>query len=160
MADWMVGLAKTTAHESWAGQERRSGEFVHPLAEIESLRREIERLQVLASHERGVLDAILHHSPHGIIISDASGKLVLQNRAAETIWAGSATASDVAGWGQYRAFHPDGRPYEPGDWSMARCLSRGEIVAAEEVRVQRFDGSYGVLLCSTSPISSAIEAKR
>src|SRR5262249_1010511 len=53
---------------------------------------------------------------------------------------------------QYRAFHDDGRPYEPGDWSMARALSRGEVVDAEEVHFQRFDGTHGVLLGSAAPV--------
>ncbi|MEZ4314773.1 MAG: GAF domain-containing protein, partial [Polyangiaceae bacterium] len=92
------------------------------------------------------------HSPHGIIVSDVRGGFVLQNRAAERIWAGSATIDSVDGWGVYRAFHPDGRPYGPGDWSMARCLTNREVVEAEEVHFQRFDGTHGILLGSCAPI--------
>jgi PAS domain S-box-containing protein len=120
--------------------------------EVEALRRELERLQALARNERGLLDAVLNHSPHGIIVSDAQGQLTLHNRAAERIWAGSATAKDVVSWGKYRAFHPDGRPYEPGDWSMARCLSEGKTTNAAETHFQRFDDSHGVLLGSAAPI--------
>lgn len=120
--------------------------------EVESLRREVERLTVLAVNDRGVLDAILNHSPHGILVSDAAGKLILQNRASERIWCGSATADTVEDWQRYRAFHPDGRPYGPGDWAMARCLSRGEIVDSHEVDIQRFDGTPGVLLGSCAPV--------
>lgn len=119
---------------------------------IEALCREVERLSVLASHERGLLESILEASPYGIIVSDAQGKLILQNRAAEMIWAGSATADNIAGWGKYRGFHPDGRPYEGGDWAMARCLIAGETVQPEETRIQRFDGSHGVLLGGSAPI--------
>ena len=120
--------------------------------EIEALRREVERLRALASTEQGLLDAVLNNSPHGIIVCDAQGQLTLQNRASERIWAGSATTPGVEGWGQYRAFHPDGRPFEPTDWSMYRCLSRKETIEAEEVHFQRFDGSHGVLLGSCAPI--------
>src|SRR5262249_3339131 len=77
----------------------------------EAGRREAERLRVLAREGRGVLEAVLNHTPHGIIICDAHGEISLQNRASERIWAGSATASSVDGWGKYRAFHADGRPY-------------------------------------------------
>lgn len=121
-------------------------------AEVEALRREVERLRAMSSHDRGLLDAVLNHSPHGIIVCNALGKLTLQNRASERIWAGSATADNVEGWGQYRAFHLDGRPYEPQDWSMARCLSRGETMLAEENRIQRFDGTFGWVLGSSAPI--------
>ena len=119
---------------------------------IEALHREIERLTVLASRERGLIESILDASPYGIIVSDPHGKLILQSKAAERIWAGSASASDIAGWGQYRGFHPDGRPYEGGDWAMARCLLDGVTVEPEEMRIQRFDGSHGVLLGGSAPI--------
>ena len=124
-------------------------------AQSEALRRENERLRLAAAQDRGLLEAVLEQSPHGIIVSDARGKLVLLNRAAERIWAGSATATDVEGWGQYRAFHPDGRPFQPEDWSMSRCLTRGETVEAEEVHFQRFDGTHGTLLGSCAPIRAA-----
>lgn len=123
--------------------------------ELEALRREIERLRVLARRDQGLLDTVLNNSPHGMMVSDAQGKLILQNRASERIWAGSATADNVAQWGQYRAFHADGRPYEAGDWAMARCLSKREVTSAEEVHFQRFDGTHGMLLGSCSPIISA-----
>ncbi|MEZ4306936.1 MAG: PAS domain-containing protein [Polyangiaceae bacterium] len=122
------------------------------LAELEALRREIERWHALAGKDRGLLEALLHHSPHGIIVSDAAGRLVLQNRAAERIWAGSASAQNVEAWGRYRAFHRDGRPFAAGDWSMARCLDTRAIVGAEEVHYQRFDGTYGTMLGSCAPI--------
>lgn len=123
--------------------------------QIEALSREVERLSVLASRERGLVEAILTHSPHGIIVSDPHGKLILQNRAAEKIWAGSATADSVAAWGQYRAFHPDGRPFEATDWSMARALLHQETTEAEEIHFQRFDDAHGVLIGSTAPIFKA-----
>jgi PAS domain S-box-containing protein len=120
--------------------------------ELEALRREIERWRVLTGGDQGLLEALLHHSPHGIFVCDSAGRFILQNRAAERIWAGSATLGSVAEWGVYRAYHPDGRPYEAGDWSMARCLTRREIVDAEEVHFQRFDGTHGILLGSCAPI--------
>jgi PAS domain S-box-containing protein len=123
--------------------------------EIEALSREVERLSVMASRERGLVEALLRHSPHGIIVSDAKGKLVLQNKASEKIWAGSATADSIAGWGKYRAFHPDGRPFEATDWSMARALTKREITEAEEIHFQRFDDTHGVMIGSSAPIFGA-----
>jgi PAS domain S-box-containing protein len=123
--------------------------------QIEALSREVERLSVLASRERGLVEAILTHSPHGIIVSDPHGKLILQNKAAEKIWAGSATADSVADWGKYRAFHPDGRPFAPTDWSMARAVTHQETTEAEEIHFQRFDGVHGVLIGSAAPLFTA-----
>jgi len=111
-------------------------------------------LTAIASRERGLVESILDASPYGIIVSDAHGKLRLQNKAAKRIWAGSATASDIAEWGKYRGFHSDGRPYEGGDWAMARCLLGGETVEPAETHILRFDNSHGVLLGGAAPIRS------
>ncbi len=125
-------------------------------SDLDQLRREIERLQALESQERGFLDAVLAQSPHGVIICDANGKLVLQNRASERIWAGSAQVDAIEDWVAYRAFHPDGRPYLAGDWVLVRCLLVREPLAAEEVHVQRFDGTHGVLLAGAAPVFDAL----
>ncbi|MEP7122638.1 MAG: PAS domain S-box protein [Byssovorax sp.] len=119
-----------------------------------SLHEELERLT--PSGERsGLLDAVLNQSPHGILIADVDGRLILQNPAAERIWAGSAAAQDVEGWGQYRAFHPDGRPFEARDWSMAKSLSEGTVNEAREIHFLRFDGTHGYMIGSSAPIFGA-----
>ena len=120
--------------------------------EIASLKAQVERLRLQDAQDRGLLGTVLTELPHGILVSDTNGKLFLQNRAAERIWAGSATTENVEGWGQYRAFHPDGQPYAPSDWSMERCLSQNITVEAEEVHFQRFDGTHGILLGSCAPL--------
>jgi PAS domain S-box-containing protein len=140
---------RSAATESSEPGSERNLALAH---ETERLRREIERLQLAASQDRGILDAILRHSPHGIIVCDASGELILQNPAAERIWAGSATAGSVAGWGQYRAFHPDGRPFQPEDWVMARSLAQGVVIEGNEHHIERFDGTRGWLLGSAAPL--------
>ncbi|WP_437743691.1 ATP-binding protein [Sorangium sp. So ce1504] len=120
--------------------------------DIEALKRELERLRAVGSRDRGWLDAVLEHSPHGVILCDASGKLVLHNRAAERIWAGSASTESINDWTLYRAFHEDGRPYEAKDWAMARAMSERQVIESEETRIQRFDGTYGMVLGSAAPI--------
>jgi PAS domain S-box-containing protein len=121
-------------------------------SELEALRRENERLRFAAARDRRLLDLVLEQSPHGVIMSDAHGRLVLHNDAAERIWGGSATAESVTDWSRYRAFHPDGRPYEGRDWAMARCLETREVVEATEFRIQRFDDSFGWLVGSSAPL--------
>ncbi len=123
-----------------------------PAAELDELRSEVDRLRRLDERSSGLLHAVLDQSPHGIIICDADGRIVIQNPAARRIWAGSAPAATVADWTEYRAFHPDGRPYGPGDWQMARCLTERSVNAAEEFHIQRFDGTHATLLGSSAPI--------
>jgi PAS domain S-box-containing protein len=120
--------------------------------ELEALRRENERLRLIGARDRRLLDIVLEQSPHGVIMSDPQGRLILQNEAAEQIWAGSATAENVKEWSQYQAFHPDGRPFEGHDWAMARCLESREVVGPEEFHIRRFDGSDGWLLGSAAPL--------
>jgi PAS domain S-box-containing protein len=120
--------------------------------ELEALRRENERLRLIGARDRRLLDIVLEQSPHGVIMSDAQGRLILQNEAAEQIWAGSATAENVSEWSRYQAFHPDGRPYAGHDWAMARCLESREVVGPEEFHIRRFDGTDGWLLGSSAPL--------
>ena len=109
---------------------------------------------VLEEKERLLAErnAVLEQSPHGIIIADPAGRLVLFNPAAVRIWAGSAPASSIEEWSSYRAFHPDGTPYSPDDWQLARCLATGEPVGPEEINFQRFDGTEGTMLASSAPL--------
>jgi len=120
--------------------------------ELEALRRENERLRLIGARDRRLLDIVLEQSPHGVIMSDPQGRLILQNEAAERIWAGSATAENVREWSQYQAFHPDGRPFAGRDWAMARCLESREVVGPEEFHIRRFDGTDGWLLGSSAPL--------
>ena len=120
--------------------------------ELEALRRETERLRLIGARDRRLLDIVLEQSPHGVIMSDPQGRLILQNEAAEQIWAGSATAENVKEWSQYQAFHSDGRPFEGHDWAMARCLESREVVGPEEFHIRRFDGTDGWLLGSAAPL--------
>jgi PAS domain S-box-containing protein len=121
-------------------------------AGLEALKRENERLRLIGARDRRLLDIVLEQSPHGVIMSDDQGRLVLQNEAAERIWAGSATAENVTEWSRYRAFHSDGRPYEGQDWAMARCLESREVVGPEEFHIRRFDDTDGWLLGSSAPL--------
>ena len=120
--------------------------------ELEALRRENERLRLIGARDRRLLDIVLEQSPHGVIMSDPQGRLILQNEAAERIWAGSATAENVKEWSQYQAFHPDGRAFEGRDWAMARCLESRDVVGPEEFHIRRFDGTDGWLLGSAAPL--------
>jgi len=122
---------------------------------LEQLGAALARRPEVVAFDDDLLTAILDHSPHGIIVCNAAGQFVMHNRAASQIWAGTASATSIAQWGAYRAFHPDGTAFAPHDWATARCLRAGEVVPAEEVRFQRFDDTFGILLGSCAPIRDA-----
>ncbi|MFS8067555.1 MAG: PAS domain S-box protein, partial [Byssovorax sp.] len=148
-------LARMEIASSDGAPEREAA--APPRQRMESLHDELERLtpSTETGERIGLLNAVLLQSPHGILIADAGGKLILRNPAAERIWAGSAEAEDVEGWGQYRAFHADGRPYEARDWAMAASLSHGTVNEALEIHFLRFDGTHGHMIASAAPIFGA-----
>jgi serine phosphatase RsbU (regulator of sigma subunit)/anti-sigma regulatory factor (Ser/Thr protein kinase)/PAS domain-containing protein len=108
--------------------------------------------RVAAERER--LAAVLSRLPVGVIIAEApSGRLVLGNAEVERIWRHPFLASAGIGeYDAYRGFHPDGRRYAQTEWPLARSLTRGEVVAAEEVDIERGDGTRGTMMVNSAPI--------
>lgn len=96
--------------------------------ELILLRTEVERLRVLATDGAALLEAILDHSTHGIIVTDLHGKLALQNRSAEQI------------------------VFSAEKWDIARVLKDGASIPAKEIEVELADGGRAVLLGSAAPI--------
>ena len=123
-----------------------------PEAELDAFRRENEELREAVARDRRLLDLVLEQSPHGIIILDRKGGLILHNEAAERIWGGFEPVESMADWLKYRAFHPDGTLYRAEDWSALANALRG--VRSEEPRehhIQRFDGAFAWVLGSSAP---------
>ena len=100
-------------------------------------------------------DAVLSQSPHGIIIVDANGRVVLFNDAARRIWSGAPQTESIAMWDQFRGFHADGTVLAPAEWPLARSLRDAETIEAEEIHVERFDGTRGTLLGGSAPLRDA-----
>lgn len=143
-------MGQLRRHDRSASQPSPAAPFA---AELEPLRAELERVQALASRDRGLLAALLQQGPHAVVVCDARGAVVLHNRAAEQLWLVGAAAAQDVDWTKMRAFHADGRAYEPGDWALARCLATREASPAEEVEVERVDGTRVVVLASCTPIA-------
>jgi PAS domain S-box-containing protein len=118
---------------------------------------EVERQRLLATleAERARLSAVLEQLPAGVIIAEApSGQLVMGNRrVAELLGQPFRASSTISAYGaDYVGFHPDGRPYAPEEWPMARALLTGEVVEGEEIGVPREGGTQGTILVSGAPI--------
>lgn len=124
---------------------------VHGL--IDQLHQLIDSLKT----ERAFLEAVLHQMPAGVIIADApSGRLRMGNELVEQIFRGPFRASrNIAEYDQWVGFHADGRRYSPTEWPMARAIRTGELVLGEEIHIQRFDGSAGVISMNAGPIRNA-----
>jgi PAS domain S-box-containing protein len=131
--------------------------MVGSMQDISHLRRaamERERLVAQLAAERQKLETILTELPVGVVVADASGRLIFGNPQVETIWRHplipSASVDQYAAW---KGFHPDGAPIQPHEWPLAKALLTGETVRQQTLHFERGDGSgRGVLQVSATPL--------
>ncbi len=129
----------------------------HDVTEQKTRESEREELLGRIEVERELLEAVLKQMPSGVIIAEAgTGRLVLGNEQVERIWRHPFLASaEIGEYGSYRGFHPDGRPYEPEEWPLARSLTAGEVVREEQIAILRGDGTRGAIEVDSSPVHDA-----
>ena len=122
--------------------------------ELQAQAQELTTISFALELERTRLAAVIDNMPMGVMLAEApSGKLVLSNRQAEEIWRHPFIAApELTAYREYAGFHPDGSPYEPAEWPVARSVSTGEIVHGEEIDFRRGDGTMGVMSVSSAPI--------
>jgi PAS domain S-box-containing protein len=112
-----------------------------------------KELQSRLEEERALLTAVLENLPVGVSVADPAGRLTMINKRTFEIWRGRQSESrSVAEYGEWRAFHPDGRRYEGADWPIARSLTARETVTDHECVFERSDGTRGILNLCTAPV--------
>ncbi|MBI2863902.1 MAG: PAS domain-containing sensor histidine kinase [Chloroflexi bacterium] len=143
-------------------QQARAAEEAGELSE--QLRQANERLAIAtlrakeqseeAETTRARMDAVLRQIPAGVIVAEApSGRLILGNEQVGRIWRHPfIQAAKVAEYHKYKGFHPDGRPYQPEEWPLARSILKDEEVTEEEIDFVRGDGTCGTMLVSSAPV--------
>jgi len=106
--------------------------------------------------ERARLEAVLQQMPAGVAIAEApSGRMVFHNEeAVRLLGHPMLEVQDYSGYTQYGALHPDGTPYPPEAYPIARALS-GETVHQEEMVYRRGDGTLTHFLVNAAPIRGA-----
>ncbi len=132
--------------------------FLETVAAQCALSLERTRLYEVAQSERERLQAVLARLPVGVIIGEApTGRLVLGNEGVERIWRQPFLRSASFGeYGDYRGYRPGGDvPYRPEEWPLARALLTGEVVADEEIDIERGDGTRGTILVNAAPMREA-----
>jgi signal transduction histidine kinase len=104
--------------------------------------------------QQNLLSAVIRQMPAGVIIAEApGGRLIAVNESVQTIWRRDPPMSaEIREYAAYEGFHPDGTPYLPDDWPLARAISHGETVRREEIRIKRGDGSFGIIRVDASPV--------
>ncbi len=115
---------------------------------------DIKRAHRQAEQERARLRTVLDTLPTGVVIADASGRMVEMNASFKQIWGTNAPLSDsVDQYFAYKGWRPDtDERYKAEDWSLARAVKNGESVIGEVIDIERFDGGRATILNSAAPI--------
>jgi signal transduction histidine kinase len=101
-----------------------------------------------------LLDVVLNQMADGVIIADATGRLLGVNPAAARMHGRAVTGIAPEDWTRsYDLLRLDGTPYPPEELALTRALRHGEVVEGEEWLVRRPDGSLVRLLGSAAPLS-------
>ena len=131
----------------------RVGELVGRAIERENGRRQLQALNADLSRSNGFLNAVLDNISVGVAACDATGKLVIMNRAAEQFH-GKGIKLDVAieKWPEeYGIFTSDGHTlYSADQLPMVRALA-GETVRDEKLIVVSKTGRH-IILCSSQAV--------
>jgi len=107
--------------------------------------------------ERTLAHAVQQQMPVGVMVAEVpSGRLVSVNAQMTAIFRNSfMPAPDLKSYHELVGFHEDGTPYTALEWPLARTVITREPVGNEEIRIQRGDGTEGVIRMSSAPVVDA-----
>lgn len=136
--------------------ERKQAEVerIHVLQQEQAARAQVEELLRELAIKRSQLEQVLEQMPVGVSIAEApSGKLLFHNGEAKRLLRHPLVISETyQGYKHYGAVHPNGEPYNPEEYPLARALLYGEVVNVEEMIYRRGDGTTTLFAVSAAPI--------
>jgi PAS domain S-box-containing protein len=111
----------------------------------------------MAARRKGLLEAVIESLPVGLALLDGQGRTMRVNPEFERIWGGAPpVATSFSNHTIYRGWWAgSGKPIRAEDWASGRALIRGETTIAQELVIQRFDGTRSFILNSAAPIRDA-----
>ncbi|HSU67420.1 MAG TPA: ATP-binding protein [Tepidisphaeraceae bacterium] len=114
---------------------------------------EQQKLLDRAEAGRALLESVLRQMPAGVIISEApSGRTIFTNLELEKILGcPPPKCTSIDDYKRYSGVHPDGRPFETGDYAHVRALT-GEVSVNHEAQFVRADGTRRVASVTSAPI--------
>jgi PAS domain S-box-containing protein len=123
--------------------------------QCEQAEKEKQRLAERLEVEQNLLKAVVQQMPAGVGVAEApSGKLIFGSEQMSRIWRQPfRVLESVDEYFEYKGFEPEtNRPYQNEEWPLARSITSGEVVSAEEIKILRGDSSYGIIQVSSTPI--------
>ena len=114
---------------------------------------EREKLVEQAEAEHGRLVTVVEQSPLAITIAEApTGRLIIANREAESIFGASLGESMTEVSAEWKAFHADGRRLVAGEWPMERAIKGGQVIIGEMIEIERQDGERRRICVNSAPV--------
>ena len=130
---------------------------LHDVTEKHRNEEELHRLLRQIAHERARLESVLRQMPAGVVIVEApSGRLLLANELASKITRMPLRTN--VGFDKYprdRAFHLDGRQYDPDLLPLRRSARLGQVFENEELEYLCGDNVRRILSINSGPIRDA-----
>ena len=104
--------------------------------------------------ERTLAHAVQQQMPVGVVVAEVpSGRLVSVNaQMTEIFRTAFRPAADLENYREWVGFHDNGTPYSSLEWPLARTVITKQSVRAEEIRIQRGDGTDGYIRMSSAPV--------
>lgn len=133
---------------------------VNALAALEQSRLQaVEDAQRIEAKRR-LIDAIFNAVPAGIIVADATGRLVMMNPANRQIWGLAPFSEDVSEYADWKGWWADGSARHgqrilPHEWGMARALNGETCAEIVEVEPFGYPGVRHLTQLSAAPILAA-----
>jgi PAS domain S-box-containing protein len=120
----------------------------------EELERRVEERTAELTRAQGILQATLDTIPIGVVLAARdNGLITYATRSATDIFGGEMVGIDICGDVRpYRLLMPDGSPLIAEERPLYRSLFYGERFSAEEIQVERADGSIVTTLVSGAPV--------
>jgi signal transduction histidine kinase/HAMP domain-containing protein len=134
--------------------ERRETDLVDALERERETSQQLEAQRTSAEREHARLLATVATVPAALVILEApSGRIVLQNHAADALIGREPDDDEArrAHWERFRATYRDGAPCPVDEWGPAQAL-RGDTVVAQELILERADGTSMPILVSAAPL--------
>jgi PAS domain S-box-containing protein len=126
------------------------------ITERKQAEEEKERLLAQLAMEQQRLAVILEQLPAGVILADATGKLIYGNPEVERIFKQPFRGGPDPIGRTWQLFDPKGETEFPLErMPMVRTLTTGETVVGEEIKVLRGDGSWAYTTVNSAPVRDA-----
>jgi PAS domain S-box-containing protein len=108
--------------------------------------------EVTRDHLQQVIDVL----PEGILIADATGRIVLSNAAAREIIGQAVAADHLTATASPAAFRSDGQPLQATELPLARAVHHGEVVRGEQLMIRNSTTeALAPVLISSAPLRDA-----